>query len=132
MRKKRLGAALAVLLATLIGLALLGPRPSVEPYALSPVALPENLDAWLAAEEQTIANLRPGLEKGIVWARRDRRKTPLSLVYLHGFSASRKEVSPVLENVGRALGANVFFTRLRGHGVDQEAMGKVQVRDWLE
>jgi hypothetical protein len=36
----------------------------------------------------------PGAEKKIIWAGEAAQKTPLSIVYLHGFSATRQERAP--------------------------------------
>lgn len=111
---------------------LLGPRARVEERWAEP-DLPASLDAYVAAEEAAVPGIRPGDEKAIVWANPEAPAvTPVSLVYLHGFSADRHEVEPVVSEVAAALGANVFFTRLRGHGRDSEAMGEVTAEDWLD
>lgn len=89
------------------------------------------LDAWLAAREAIVPDLRPGTDKRIYWAGRPGYKTRYSLIYLHGFSATRMEVSPVAERVARAIGANLFMTRLAGHGRDGAAMAEPVVGDWL-
>jgi alpha-beta hydrolase superfamily lysophospholipase len=92
------------------------------------------LDAWLAASESTVNNLRSGLAKGIVWHKPEAQRhhrTPWSVVYIHGFSASRLETTPLAERIAEGLGANLFYTRLAGHGCDGDAMGKATVQDWL-
>jgi len=113
----------------------LGPRASVEPRWIEP-ALPETLaalEARLAEDEGGVPGLRPGDAKGIVWADPERPSvTPLALVYLHGFSADRHEVEPLISELADALGANVFFTRLSGHGRDGAAMTEVAPEDWLD
>jgi pimeloyl-ACP methyl ester carboxylesterase len=90
----------------------------------------DELDAWLAARERAAGDVRPGAEAGIVWHRDERRRTPLSLVYLHGFSATRMETHPLSERVAEALGANLFHSRLSGHGRTPEAMGEARVEHW--
>jgi pimeloyl-ACP methyl ester carboxylesterase len=89
----------------------------------------EALDAHLAAAEAEVPALRPGAEKRIFWADPQRR-TPLALVYLHGFSASRSELSPVIEDAAREAGANLFMTRLSGHGQDGAAMAGASLAAW--
>lgn len=64
---------------------------------------------------------RPGHTKEVTWASGKGLKTPWAFAYLHGFSASRRELSPTLENVAKSLGANVFWSRLTAHGFDGEA-----------
>jgi alpha-beta hydrolase superfamily lysophospholipase len=54
------------------------------------------------------------------------------VIYIHGFSASAQEVRPVPDQVARALGANLFFTRLAGHGRSGPAMAEPSAGDWIE
>jgi len=94
------------------------------------------LDAWLADSEHAagLANpLIPDTEKRIRWfGGRSGTKTPHSIVYLHGFSATRQEIAPVAERVADALGANLFETRLRGHGRMHNPLADVRAEDWLD
>ena len=125
--------AFLVLLALVGGLMLvfvLGPRASVEPGAAAP-DLPEDLDAYLAAAEARFNDLRPGVEKQIVWADSSHRKTPVSVVYLHGFSATRQETRPLSDTLAARLGANLFYTRLTGHGRTDDALGEATAEAWL-
>ena len=116
----------------------LGPRheilePSVMPTLPNdPLALESQLaDAERQTGQSTLGPITPGAEKQIFWAHEDRRKTAFSIVYLHGYSATRQEVSPLTEQFARALGANLFHTRLRGHGQPGPAMAEVSASDWL-
>jgi len=89
--------------------------------------------AYLAEREAAIPNIRPGLAKEIVWDDPvTKAKTPLSVVYIHGFSASKGEVRPLPDKVADALGANLFFTRLAGHGADEAAMGRATLDEWAD
>jgi hypothetical protein len=55
-----------------------------------PVDLGDDPVAFLAAEEGSVPGLRPGDGKEIVWADVEARdRTPVSVVYLNGFSADR-------------------------------------------
>ena len=112
------------------GVVALGPRPTFEEVWVEP-DLPEDLDAYLDSAEAGVPGLRREARRGIVWADTSRALTPVSLVYLHGFSADRHEIEPVVSELGRLLGANVYFTRLRGHGRDADAMAEAEVDDWL-
>jgi len=103
----------------------------------SPVAHPDPpLDEWLAQSEQAAAAtapLIPGTEKHIHWYRgRGNSRTPKAIVYLHGFSATRQELSPVPEEIAERIGANLFETRLKGHGRLAHALENVSAEDWLE
>lgn len=97
--------------------------------------LPDTLsafDTWLAASESRFKDIEPGAERSIHWANPQRpTKTAVSLIYFHGFSACRKEISPVCEQVADAIGANIYFARLTGHGRSDEAMAEASLRDWL-
>ena len=128
--------ALLVALALLVAAAALafvvGPRePVARDVAADPEALPEDLDAWLAAQEAQVPDLREGAEKRIVWAGAAGARTPLAVIYVHGFSASAEELRPVPDRVAEALGANLFFTRLAGHGRDGAAMAEPRAGDWV-
>lgn len=89
------------------------------------------LDQWLASQEAAFSDIRPGLERQIRWYAEPGERTPWSVVYVHGFTASLLETAPLAEWVAEALGANLFYTRLTGHGRTPEAMGEATVQDWL-
>ena len=131
---KAITGTLAVL-AVLVAVYLVGPRnefgaPTATPRAQAPQDLAA-LDAWLASQEASVPGIKAGNAKGIVWAKNPGQKTPWAVVYLHGFSASRLETAPLTGQVAQGLGANVFYTRLTGHGVPGAAMGDAKVQDWL-
>jgi pimeloyl-ACP methyl ester carboxylesterase len=96
-----------------------------------PMNLPENLDAYLKDREAGIPGITPGSEKTIVWAGAPGVKTPFSIIYLHGFTATRQELAPVYDEVARAVGANIFYTRLTGHGMSGEALAAATLDDWV-
>jgi len=128
------------LAAAMVGLALAGGlvwwTAPVEPVdrtlAFDAAAIPADLDGWLAAGEARFADIRPGQAKRIIWAGATGQKTALSVIYIHGFSASSGEIRPVPDEVAKALGANLFFTRLAGHGRDGAAMAEPVAGDWIE
>ena len=95
-------------------------------------ALGDDLDAYLATSERAFDDITEGVEKRIVWAGDAGAKTQLSIVYIHGFSATSEEIRPVPDNLASALGANLFFTRLAGHGRGGLAMAEPVAGDWLE
>lgn len=84
----------------------------------------------VAASEAVVPNLRSGCEKQIIWSGSADQQTPISVVFIHGFSASLGEIRPVPDIVAKALGANLFFTRLTGHGQDGAAFGKATLEEW--
>lgn len=91
---------------------------------------PAELDAWLDVREDAVADLRPAARKRILWAGEAGARTPLAIVYLHGYSASAEEVRPLPDRVAGELGANLHFARLAGHGRDGPAMAQATVPLW--
>lgn len=91
----------------------------------------EALEDWLAREEATHPTLVAGAEKRVVWAGKPGERTPLAVIYLHGYTATRQEVAPLCEQLAAALGANLFYTRLHGHGLEPAALGAATAEDWL-
>lgn len=90
-------------------------------------------DAVLAAREAAFPDIRDGLQKQIVWrdpAARDRR--PWAVVNIHGFSASKEELRPLPDLIAEGLDANLFLTRLAGHGRSASAMAEPSADDWLD
>ncbi|MGQ0565077.1 MAG: alpha/beta hydrolase [Gemmobacter sp.] len=117
-----------------LGLALwfLAPRAGLDPgVTFEASVLPEDLDGWLATREGVFGDITPGAEKQIVWAGAKGAVTPLAVVYLHGFSATLEEVRPLPDEVAQGLGANLYFTRLAGHGRPGAALGDVATEDWV-
>jgi len=90
-----------------------------------------SIEESIKTDEQQYKNLRPNIEKKILWADKTSVKTKISLVFIHGFSASRFELSPVIENVAKELKANVFFTRLTGHGQDGHSLAEATLDNWI-
>ena len=90
------------------------------------------LEQDLAAAEAKVPNLRPGCEKHIVWAGEPSTKTQVAILNIHGFSASPAELRPLPERVAQNIGANIFFTRLSGHGQDGPAMATATFAEWTQ
>ncbi|MFZ1469216.1 MAG: alpha/beta fold hydrolase [Paracoccaceae bacterium] len=91
-----------------------------------------DLDLWLQMTEQQFPDIRPGAAKRILWAGEKGARTPLAIVYIHGFSGSAEEIRPVPDEVARTLGANLYFSRLAGHGRRPAAMAEPDAGDWIE
>ena len=92
----------------------------------------DNMTAYLATREARFDDITPNVAKQIIWARAPQQKTPLSLIYIHGFSASAEEIRPVPDRLATALGANLFYTHLRGHGRGSAAMDEATIADWMD
>jgi len=129
----------AILIAVAL-LAFAGLSGPLFPFTPQPSAIRDvvenvpDLDLYLARREAQHADVKPEQGKTIIWNDPAiRSKTPLSLVYIHGFSASRKDIAPVIETLAGTLGANAFLTRLAAHGRTTPAeFAAVTAQDWLD
>ncbi|MCD2382600.1 alpha/beta hydrolase [Borreliella americana] len=91
----------------------------------------EEIDNYLLKEELQF-NLENNTKKEIIWYKEKAQKTKYSVVYIHGFGASKNEIYPVPNNIAKALNANIFFTRLKGHGINNKnAFRGITTQDWL-
>jgi pimeloyl-ACP methyl ester carboxylesterase len=111
----------------------LGPRVAVDTtIRFDPSSIGDDPQGYVARKEAAVPGIRDGLEKEIVWADpMVHAKTPLSIVYIHGFSASKGEIRPLPDDVAEQLDANLFYTRLTGHGEDGAAMADGSVNAWI-
>lgn len=111
----------------------LAPREVVDrTISFDPASIPNDIDGWLAGREGAVSDLRPDDAKEIVWSGTTGQSTKYSIVYLHGFSASKWEIRPVPDRVAQGLKANLYFPRLSGHGRSGAAMAEPAAGDWVE
>ncbi len=109
-----------------------GPRePRVVDVDFDAGSIGADLDGWLAEREARFDDIVEGTEKRVVWAGAAGEPTEWAVVYVHGFSASSEEVRPLPDLVAESLGANLFYTRLAGHGRDGDAMAEPELSDWM-
>ncbi|MDJ0916450.1 MAG: alpha/beta fold hydrolase [Woeseiaceae bacterium] len=129
MSKWRIAGATAALALVAVLFVLTPPR--LESRSIVP-ELPGDLDAYLKETESAAPYpLIDDTDKRIRWQVPGER-TEYAIVYLHGFSATRRELSPTIEIVADALGANLFETRLTGHGRSSGALVDVRAESWLD
>lgn len=88
------------------------------------------IDDLLTQSEADVPGLRPGAEKRVIWADQPGTKKPLTLLYIHGFSATAEELRPLPDIVAKGIGANLHFTRLTGHGQGGPALAAATLADW--
>ncbi|MBK8395250.1 MAG: alpha/beta hydrolase [Leptospiraceae bacterium] len=101
---------------------------------VTPPSLPTSiteLDSYLSESESKFGDVVQGAEKKIFWANGKQEQTEYSIVYIHGFSASRPEMLPLPDLVAKDLKANIFYTRLHGHARTPEAFSQTNANDWL-
>ncbi|MGB5247772.1 MAG: alpha/beta fold hydrolase [Woeseia sp.] len=109
--------------------------PTAPELVIEPPVIDAAADGWLAANETLIDNefgIYAATEKRVRWqVGKAGTQTEFAVVYLHGFSATRQEIAPVSRKIADALGANLFETRLTGHGLKSHKLENVTAEDWL-
>ncbi|MBX2847164.1 MAG: alpha/beta hydrolase [Acidiferrobacterales bacterium] len=90
----------------------------------------DTVDEFLVAQEAQYDDIVPGTESSVRWFD-GVHKSDYSIIYLHGFSATNKEINPTIELLADELKANVYFARLTGHGRSDDAMLDGNVDAWF-
>lgn len=88
-----------------------------------------DLQNHLDETEKNYSDIVAGTEKKVTWHSKE-KQTDIAIIYLHGFSASRQEISPISERLAESLSANLFMTRLSGHGRSMNTLSTVKYQDW--
>ncbi len=112
-----------------------GPKPDYSKFDgnIEPLNIElTTLDSKIAQKDIGVKNLKPNNESRLIWAD-SIRKTPYSIVYLHGFSASPMEGYPTHENFAKRYGCNLYIPRLAGHGLDdKESFLNLEPKDLID
>jgi esterase/lipase len=90
--------------------------------SLTAISIDEPANDYIFKKESAFKNIKQNNEAHILWANSEQKKTEYALVYLHGFSAGPKEISPVLETLAEQFKMNVYFSRLSAHGLENGLM----------
>ena len=120
---KTIGKWFAGIILILITVYSFGPRPSKPDFTIHQVNLQASLtdlENNINQEEKLVKGLRPDNQARIIWADSSKKeKTKIVLLYLHGFSASQAEGDPVHKDIAKKYNANLYLSRLEGHGIDR-------------
>ena len=118
-----------IVLVILLAVYFLGPKPNA---LVLDAAVPASMDSTAfnpayvfekVAVKESMLSIRTGNESKIYWADSAGKKTKYVLLYLHGFSASPEEGSPVHLSYAKKYGMNFYAPLLQGHGlVENEPM----------
>ena len=87
-------------------------------------------ESEITKQEQNFLKMRPDNEKKFFFFAQD-KFAELGLVYIPGFSATRREISPVIENLAQQLKASLFMTRFAGHGQSGDEFANIKAEDFL-
>lgn len=111
--------ALAVLLLAIAAYAV-NYNCNIPSYQYTPAQLPATFEEYYAARlaESKALKARPGNEERLV--RYAKGKTPVALLYIHGYGASRAEGEYLTDMVAKKLKANTYYLRLPGHGTNKD------------
>lgn len=133
---KKIALGFLTLLLLLVVIYFMGPKAPVPQLDVSLPKVPTDLVALEAkinqAELQRSA-IRPDNQARIEWYNpAQKAKTPYSVVYLHGFSASLGEGDPVHRDFAKRYGCNLYLARLAEHGLsEKDAMLKLTPENML-
>lgn len=112
---------ISALLFLLIAAYVFGPRFDKPDYGGYQAGVEYTLDnvEYMLMQREARAGVRPDNEARIVWANDSlKQRTPMALLYLHGFSASWYEGYPTHINLAKTLQANLLLSRLQAHGLE--------------
>lgn len=127
-----LGRVLLALIVLGVGIWFLAPREEVSVVVtFDEASIGDDVDTYLASRELRFDDLTEGVQKRVVWHDVVGEMTPLSIVYVHGFSATSEEIRPVPDRVAERLGANLVYTRLQGHGRPGAALAEATAQGWM-
>lgn len=101
-------------------------------YSYTPVSLPATFDEYYKNKlaESARLKVRPGNEERLV--RYAPGKTPIAILYIHGYGACRAEGEYILDKVAARLKANTYYLRLPGHGTNKEDHLNARAKDHLD
>jgi pimeloyl-ACP methyl ester carboxylesterase len=104
----------------LVAIYFMGPEPESPKWNNAMPVVPQDprsLEDYIKTGESQ-HKLKIDNEARVIWADSTKKKTPYSVVYLHGFSASQGEGDPVHREFAKTFGCNLYLSRLADHGVD--------------
>lgn len=106
----------------LAGGVFLGPQQDFEKVdgKIEAINMPlSEIQSYLSSQDDKVPDVFPENRAQVIWAD-SMRKTPYSVVYLHGFSASAMEGAPIHQDFAKRYGCNLLLSRLADHGRNSE------------
>ncbi|MBU3915081.1 alpha/beta hydrolase, partial [bacterium] len=99
-------------------------------FTYEPAPLPQTFDEYYKNQLANSKRLsaRPNNEEKLI---QYSTKTPIAILYIHGYGASRAEGEYVIDQVSKKFSYNTYYLRLPGFGTKPEDMGESTMRDLL-
>lgn len=133
---KKLAYILLIIVAGLCLAFILGPKaptPDLDPTPMELDIPLAELDDFVNTHESGFKTLKPDNEASITWYQDSIQKTSYSVVFLHGFSATKMEGRPITTEFATKYGCNLYESRLFAHGLDTaDAMIDITPENYLE
>ena len=96
------------------------------------VYIENDVEEYLRLEEAKINNVAPNAKKKIIWNDIDvKEKTEYAFVFIHGVLATGYQHELSVRKIANSLNANLFITRLSGHGVPYEGTKLMKTENLL-
>ncbi|PJZ40092.1 hypothetical protein CH370_18200 [Leptospira kmetyi] len=89
-------------------------------YEYKPTPLHADFDSYYRERIEISRNKKARLDNEERLVRYSPGKTEYSILYIHGFGASRAEGEEVTDKLAKDLKANLYYVRLPGHGTNLE------------
>lgn len=111
-------------LLALVSLYSIGPRVDTPEFSHSMPWITKDLLALedsINQSEHFVENIKEDNQARIIWYNDSlKNKTAISIVYLHGFTASGEEANPTHKLFAKKYGCNLYISRLDYHGIGGE------------
>ena len=81
------------------------------------INISSDVEEYLNIRENKFPELHKDAKKKIIWSNKDKKnKSEYALVFLHGGFATGRQQEETLIKIADKLNANLFISRLAGHG----------------
>ena len=91
-----------------------------------------DVQEYLDMRENKFPELHKDAKKKIIWRDKDKKnKSEYSLVFLHGGFATGRQQEETLVKIADKLNANLFISRLAGHGSGYLSTKELKAEDYL-
>ena len=92
----------------------------------NPNFIGSNINEYLKKTEEQFLDIKEGVAKKVIWDKGTNTKTPIAIVYIHGFTASSEEVRPLPDKIASDLNAKERKLRTQTLGCIQRNPPKIE------